>query len=55
MNKISTNLQDCYILEPARFGDARGYFSAPYIESEYRALGFQGLKQVSQMIKWRGY
>ena len=35
MNKISTNLQDCYILEPARFGDARGYFSAPYIEKEY--------------------
>lgn len=54
MNKISTNLQDCYILEPARFGDARGYFSAPYIESEYRALGFQGLKQVSRSKSAKG-
>ena len=25
VKKIETNLQDCYILEPDRFGDDRGY------------------------------
>lgn len=54
MNKIATELKDCYILEPARFGDARGYFSAPYIDEEYRALGFQGLKQVSRSKSAKG-
>ena len=29
MKKIETELGGCYILEPTRFGDARGYFSAP--------------------------
>ena len=54
MKKIETNLKDCYILEPERFGDARGYFSAPYIDSEYRELGFQGLKQVSRSKSAKG-
>lgn len=54
MKKIATELKDCYILEPTRFGDARGYFSAPYIDEEYRALGFQGLKQVSRSKSAQG-
>lgn len=54
MNKIATELKDCYILEPTRFGDARGYFSAPYIDEEYRELGFQGLKQVSRSMSAKG-
>lgn len=54
MKKIETELKDCYILEPARFGDARGYFSAPYIEKEYQDLGFQGLKQVSRSKSAKG-
>lgn len=54
MKKIDTELKDCYILEPARFGDARGYFSAPYIDEEYRELGFQGLKQVSRSKSAKG-
>ncbi len=54
MNKIATELKDCYILEPTRFGDSRGYFSAPYIEGEYHALGFQGLKQVSRSKSTKG-
>lgn len=54
MNKIDTNLKDCFILEPVRFGDARGYFSAPYIDAEYRELGFQGLKQVSRSKSSKG-
>ena len=28
MNKIETELKDCYILEPQRFGDERGYFES---------------------------
>ena len=28
MKKIETNLKDCVILEPQRFGDERGYFES---------------------------
>lgn len=34
MNIISTNLKDCYIIEPDRFGDKRGYYSPFYIEEK---------------------
>lgn len=54
MKKTATDLKDCYILEPTRFGDARGYFSAPYIDAEYRELGFQGLMQVSRSKSAKG-
>lgn len=32
MKKIETELKDCYILEPDRFGDDRGYFSPFFID-----------------------
>ena len=32
MKKIETELKDCYILEPDRFGDDRGYFSPYFID-----------------------
>lgn len=54
MNKISTNLDGCFILEPAQFGDARGYYSPVYIESELSELGFQGIKQVSRSKSGKG-
>lgn len=54
MNKIATKLKDCYILEPAQFGDARGYYSPVYIESELAELGFQGIKQVSRSKSRKG-
>lgn len=54
MNKINTNLKDCYILEPARFGDARGYYSPVYIEPELTELGFQGIKQISRSKSSKG-
>ncbi len=54
MNKIVTNLQDCFILEPTQFGDARGYYSPVYIESEFSDLGFQGIKQVSRSKSGKG-
>ena len=54
MNQIATELKDCYILEPARFGDARGYYSPVFIESELAALGFQGVKQISRSKSAKG-
>lgn len=54
MNKNSTELKDCYILEPARFGDARGYYSPVYIEPELAELGFQGVKQISRSKSSKG-
>lgn len=54
MNKIATELKDCYILEPARFGDARGYYSPVYIEPELAELGFQGVKQISRSKSGKG-
>ena len=32
MKIIETNLKDCYIIEPDRFGDERGYFSPFFIK-----------------------
>lgn len=32
MKKIETELKDCYIIEPDKFGDARGYYSPFFIE-----------------------
>ena len=47
MKKIATNLQDCYIIEPNRFGDARGYFSPYFIQKDFEELG---LKKLSKPI-----
>lgn len=34
MKKIETGLKDCYILEPDKFGDARGYYSPFFIQEK---------------------
>lgn len=39
MNKIETNLKDCYILEPKRFGDERGYFES-VTKEDFESYGF---------------
>ena len=39
MKKIKTDLLDCYILEPDRFGDERGYFS-PYFIADNLKMGY---------------
>ena len=41
IKKIDTNLVDCYILEPDRFGDDRGYFSPYFIQEDLNKLGVQ--------------
>ena len=41
VKKIETNLKDCYILEPDRFGDDRGYFSPYFIQEDLDKLGIK--------------
>ena len=53
MNKIETNLKDCYILEPQRFGDKRGYFES-VTEEELKNLGFNHIFQVSNSLSAKG-
>ena len=51
-----TNLQDCYILEPDRFGDDRGYFSPYFIQKDLDKLGikFEGVVQANRSKSSKG-
>ena len=53
MKKIRTNLLDCYILEPQRFGDERGYFES-ITREELKSLGFNEIFQVSNSKSGKG-
>ena len=53
MKKIETNLLDCYILEPTRFGDHRGYFES-ITKEQLESLGFNGIYQVSNSLSGKG-
>ena len=53
MKKIETNLKDCYILEPQRFGDERGYFES-VTKEQLEELGFNGIVQVSNSQSDKG-
>ena len=46
IKKIHTNLEDCYILEPDRFGDDRGYFSPYFIQNDLEKLDIKFEKVV---------
>jgi len=35
MKVLETNLKDCYIIEPDKFGDNRGYFSQFYVKKQF--------------------
>ena len=54
MQVIETELLDCYIIEPDRFGDSRGYFSPFYINNKFKELGFQGVTQASRSKSSKG-
>lgn len=54
MKKIETNLLDCYILEPNRFGDDRGYFSPYFIQKDFDELGFEGVVQANRSKSSKG-
>ena len=53
MKKLETNLLDCYILEPNRFGDERGYFES-ITEKDLQELGFNRIFQVSNSLSSKG-
>ena len=53
MKKIETNLLDCYILEPQRFGDERGYFES-VTKEQLQELGFNNIFQVSNSKSGKG-
>ena len=53
MKKIETGLKDCYILEPQRFGDERGYFES-VTKEELKELGFNEIHQVSNSKSGKG-
>ncbi|MBQ8473061.1 MAG: dTDP-4-dehydrorhamnose 3,5-epimerase [Bacilli bacterium] len=54
MNLIKTDLEDCYIIEPDKFGDERGYFSPYYIEKNLCELGFCGVVQANRSKSGKG-
>ncbi len=54
MIKQETELLDCYIIEPDKFGDERGYFSPYYIEKNLKELGFQGVVQANRSKSSKG-
>ena len=53
MEKIETILKDCYILEPKRFGDSRGYYES-VTKEELASLGFMDVQQVSYSKSSKG-
>lgn len=45
---IPTELEDCYIIKPAVFGDNRGYFSPYYIDEQMKSIGFKEVVQTNR-------
>ena len=57
MIKITeTNLKDCFVLEPKRFGDERGYFSQYFTASDFKDAGisFEGVVQANRSKSGKG-
>ena len=54
MKKIETELLDCYIIEPDKFGDDRGYFSPYFIDKNLESLGFQKVVQANRSKSSKG-
>lgn len=54
MKIIKTRLEDCYILEPDRFGDDRGYFSPYFIQENLEQLGFEKVVQANRSKSSKG-
>lgn len=54
MKKIKTELEDCFIIEPDKFGDSRGYFSPYFIQKNFDDLGFQKVVQTNRSKSSKG-
>ena len=44
----------CYIIEPAVFGDNRGYFSPYFIANNMEQLGFERVVQTNRSLSSKG-
>ena len=53
MSIEATNLKDCYVLTPKRFGDDRGYFESITIE-QLNELGFKDIVQINHSKSEKG-
>lgn len=51
---ISTNLKDCYIIDPHVFGDARGSFTPIFLAEYMEQLGFRKSVQDNRSISHKG-
>lgn len=56
MEFIETNLKDCYIIKPDRFGDERGYFSPYFIKEKLlqKGIEFAEVKQLNRSLSGKG-
>ncbi len=58
MKKIETNLKDCYIIEPDKFGDNRGYYSPFFAEKDIISNGLEksvkGIVQGARSLSGKG-
>ena len=54
MKLIKTKLEDCYIIEPDKFGDDRGYFSPYFIQNNLSELGFEKVVQANRSKSSKG-
>ena len=56
MKIIKTELNDCYIIEPDKFGDERGYFSPFFIEKTLKDSGinFERVVQCNRSLSAKG-
>lgn len=54
MKKFETGLADCYILEPRKFGDDRGYFSPYFIQNDFDDLDFGTVVQANRSKSSKG-
>ena len=56
IEKIETNLKDCYIIKPSVFGDNRGYFSPFFIQKDLddNGIKFDGVVQCNRSKSAKG-
>ena len=58
MKKIKTQLEDCYLIEPDKYGDERGYFTEFYNARSFEELGldsiFKGAVQGNRSFSKKG-
>ena len=55
MKRIPTELKDCFIIEPDKFGADRGYFSPYFIQDNFdKELEFAGVVQTNRSMSSKG-